>query len=206
MGTGPETTETNDVAPELAFRPGSDGGAMAAKEGHRSSHDPSKTPDPSRAERSAGGGTRSDQALLWSASGPRDDAKQGERARDDARQKPLRDRGKRRKPLRRRNPWNDVSDGDVPLDVSVDDNDVVDADRIDHTAVEVTVSGREHDLFGAILRVEESVPQGLASPSRGTRRRLLGIEGVIQSVPEGAAKPDQIRMSKRIHSPYPHSY
>jgi hypothetical protein len=44
MGTGPETTETNDVAPGLAFRPGSEGvGAMATKEGHRSRHDPSKT-------------------------------------------------------------------------------------------------------------------------------------------------------------------
>ena len=77
-----------------------------------------------------------------------------------------------------------MGDSDVPLGITVDDDNVIDTDCVNHAAVEVTVGCGEHDLFGAILGIEKSIPQGLTSTGSGTSRRLLCIKGVIQAIPE----------------------
>ncbi len=93
-----------------------------------------------------------------------------------------------------------MGDSDVPLSVSVDDHNMVDTDCINYAAVEVTVCCGEHDLFGAILGIEESIPQRLTPPGGGTSRCLLCIKRVIQTIPKRTPQPNQVRMSKRIHS------
>ena len=80
-----------------------------------------------------------------------------------------------------------MGDRDVSLGITVDDHNVVDTDCINYAAVEVTVCCGEHDLFGTILGIEKSIPQGLAPTGSGASRRLLGIKGVIQAVPKRAS-------------------
>jgi hypothetical protein len=87
-----------------------------------------------------------------------------------------------------------VGDRDVPLAISIDDDNVVDANRFDHTAIELTIDRGQDDLLGSVFGIKEAVPQRVTPSSRRTRRCLLGVEGVIQAVPKRPPQPNQIRM------------
>ena len=56
----------------------------------------------------------------------------------------------------------------------------------------------EHDVLGAVLGVEETVSEGAAPSCCGAGGGLFRVEGVVESVAEGATESDQIRMQQGV--------
>ena len=93
--------------------------------------------------------------------------------------------------------------GDEPLGCVVDQDDVVDSNSFDHAAVKVAVGGGEHNVLPTIFGIKQPISKRPAAPRCGSRRSLLGIEGVVEPVSERTPEPNQIRMPHRVHSRSP---
>jgi hypothetical protein len=83
-----------------------------------------------------------------------------------------------------------VCGGDEPLSCVIDQDDVVDSNGVDHAAVKVTVGRGEHHVFPSVFGVKQPISQRPAASRSGACRRLLSVEGVIESVSQRTAEPD----------------
>lgn len=58
-------------------------------------------------------------------------------------------------------------------------------------------AGDQGDLL-SVLRLQEAIPQGAATAGGGRRGLLLGLERLVEVLPETAGETDEIGMAERI--------
>lgn len=89
--------------------------------------------------------------------------------------------------------------GEETLAVSVEHDDMVDADRLDDTTVELTVDRGDDNDFDAVLGIEQAVPDGASAPGSSPRCDLLSLQSVVEAPAQHPPQTLQIRVIQWIH-------